>query len=133
MTPPQNASIYEGELASFWFDEQGILCAVSKKVSRTLEKQEANYELVRKITGNQKVCLLADNTETYTQDSQTRTYSAQVIPQLFKAMAVISRTAIGHASAHLFEYFQGQPIPIKRFEDEKEAKAWLIRYLSADG
>ena len=61
MIPPEHVTIYEGELASFWFDENGILCANSKSVPRTLEKQKANYDLVRQITGNRLVCLLADN------------------------------------------------------------------------
>jgi hypothetical protein len=129
MIPPENVTIYEGELASFWFDEDGILCANSKSVPRTLEKQKANYALVRQITGNKPVCLLADNTFTYTQDDTTREYSAQEMPKLFKAMAVISRTTIGRAAAHLFTYFQGQPIPIRGFENEKDAKEWLMQYL----
>jgi hypothetical protein len=129
MTPPLNTKIYDGELASFWFDEDGILCAVSKKVPRTMEKQKANYALVREITGNKRVCLLADNTDTYTQDDITRKYSAQEMPELFKAMAVISRTAIARAASHLFLYFHGEPIPIKSFDNEKEAKAWLKPFL----
>ena len=132
MTPPKNATLYEGELADFWLEEDGILCAVSKKVSRTQVKQKDNYELIRKITGNKRVCLLADNTETYTQDDSTRQYTAQEIPRIFKAMAIVSRTTIGRASAHLFEYFHGQPIPIKCFEHEKEAKTWLVQFLPAD-
>jgi hypothetical protein len=129
MHPPVNAKIYEGELASFWFDEDGILCAVSKGVFRTLEKQKANYDFIRKITGNKRVCLLADNTITYTQDDSTREYSATEMPKLFKAMAVMSRTAIGKAASHLFLFFQGQPVPIRNFDNEKEAKEWLRQYL----
>ena len=133
MTPPENAKVYEGELASFWFDENGILCAVSKKVSRTMENQKANYALVREIAANKRVCLLADNTDTYTQDDQIRQYSAGEMPKLFKAMAVISRTVIGRAAAHLFLYFQGQPVPIMSFDNEKEAKEWLMQFLHEDG
>jgi hypothetical protein len=59
MTPPSNARVYEGELADFWFDESGILCAVSKMVPRTLENQKANYDLIRASTSNTRVCLLA--------------------------------------------------------------------------
>ena len=77
MQAPDNVKIYEGELASFWFDEFGILCAVSKKVTRTIEKQKANYALIREITGNKRVCLLADNTVTYIQDEKTREYFAR--------------------------------------------------------
>ena len=130
MQPPDNVKIYEGELANFWFDEFGILCAVSKKVTRTLEKQKASYALVREITGNKRVCLLADNTVTYIQDEKTREYSATEMPELFKAMAVISNTVMGKAAAHLFQYFHGQPIPIKSFDNEKDAREWLKQYLN---
>lgn len=133
MTAPENIKIYEGELASFWFDENGILCAVSKKVSRTMEKQKDNYALVKEIIGNKRVCLLADNTDTYTQDDLTRQYSAQEMPRLFKAMAVISHTTMGRAAAHLFLYFHGQPVPIKSFENERDAKEWLMPFLHVDG
>jgi len=130
MQAPDNVKIYEGELASFWFDEFGILCAVSKKVTRTIEKQKANYALIREITGNKRVCLLADNTVTYIQDEKTREYSATEMPELFKAMAVISNTIMGKAAAHLFLYFHGQPVPIKSFDQEKEAREWLKQYLN---
>jgi hypothetical protein len=128
MTHPENSQIYEGELATFWFDENGILCAVSKKISRTMENQKANYALVREITGGKRVCLLADNTETYTQDEITRQYSAQEMPKLFKAMAVISHTVIGRAATHLFLYFHGQPIPIESFDNVEKAKEWLMQF-----
>ena len=129
MIPPEHVSIYEGELASFWFDEDGILCANSKSVPRTLEKQKASYEFVRQITGDRRVCLLADNTATYTQDDLTREYSAQEMPKLFKAMAVISGTTIARAAAHLFTYFHGQPVPIRTFDNEKEAREWLMQFV----
>ncbi len=130
MQAPDNVKIYEGELADFWFDDFGILCAVSKKVPRTIEKQKANYALIREITGNKRVCLLADNTVTYIQDDKTREFSAREMPELFKAMAVISHTVMGKAAAHLFQYFHGQPIPIRSFDNETEAKEWLKQYLN---
>ena len=130
MNPPENAKIYQGELADFWFDENGILYAVSKAVPRTLEKQKMNYDLIREITGNEKVCLLADNSVTYTQDNHTREYSAKEIPSLFKAMAVISRTSLGKAASFLFQYYEGQPIPIMVFDNEKDARTWLMQYVN---
>jgi len=129
MTPPINAKVYDGELADFWFDEHGILCAVSKMIPRTLENQHRNYQLIKKITGGKKVCLLADNTLTYEQDDTTRKLMAIEIPKLFKAMAVFSRTIFGQAVSDTFLYYQGSPIPIKTFKDEKEAKAWLLQYV----
>lgn len=129
MTPPINAKVYEGELADFWFDDQGILCAVSKMVPRTVENQQGNYELIRKITGGKRVCLLADNTLTYEHDDTTRKLMAEEIPKVFKAMAVFSRTVFGQAVSDTFLYYHGAPVPIKTFKDEKEAREWLQQYL----
>jgi hypothetical protein len=129
MTPPPNAKVYEGELADFWFDDDGILYAVSKMTPRTIEKQKANYDLIREITGNKRVCLLADNTLTYEQDDPTRDYMAAEVPKVFKAMAVTSRTIFGKAVSDTFLYYHGTPVPIKTFNDEIEAKEWLKQYL----
>jgi hypothetical protein len=131
MTPPANAKIYEGDLATFWFDDDGILCAVSKMTPRTIENQKANYELIREITGNNRVCLLADNTLTYEPDDVTQEYMAGEIPKIFKAMAVTSRTIFGKAVSDTFLYYQGQPVPIRTFQDEKEGKEWLRQYLNS--
>ncbi|HTH55026.1 MAG TPA: STAS/SEC14 domain-containing protein [Cyclobacteriaceae bacterium] len=129
MTPPINAKIYEGELADFWFDAHGILCAVSKMVPRTHENQLMNYELIRQITGGKRVCLLADNTLTYEQDDATRKLMATEIPKVFKAMAVFSRTIFGQAVSDTFLYYQGTPVPIKTFKNEEEARQWLQQHL----
>ena len=129
MTPPNNAKVYEGELADFWFDEEGFLCAVSKMVPRTFENQTGNYELIRQITGGKRVCLLEDNTLTYEHDDTTRKLMATEIPKVFKAMAVISRTVFGQAVSDTFLCYQGTPVPIKTFKDEPEARAWLRQYL----
>ena len=130
MTPPANAKVYEGELADFWIDEGEILCAISKMVPRTLATQKANYDLIRQITGNKRVCLLADNTLTYEQDDETRKYMATEIPKIFKAMAVVSRTVFGQAVSDTFLYYHGTPVPIRTFKDEIEAREWLIQYIN---
>ena len=129
MTPPDGSKVIEGELASFWMDEEGILCAISKMVPRTLENQKANYDLIRKITGDKRVCLLADNTRTYEQDEATQKYMASEMPKLFKAMAVTSKTIFGQAVSDTFLYYHGEPVPIKTFGDVNEARSWLRQYL----
>ena len=129
MIPTEHAIIYEGELASFWFDEDGILCSNAKPVHRTLENQKKHLALIRQIIGDDMVFLLSDNTATYTQDNLARAYSAQEMPKLFKAVAIISSTTIGKAAAHLFTYFHGQPVPIRVFDNKKDAKEWLRQFM----
>lgn len=129
MQVPPNVKTFEGGLATFWLDEHGILYAVSKTTPRTLERQIANYELIAKITGNKKVCLLSDTTNSSPQDKETRDYMAAHLPDLFKAMAVISASSGGRFITNIFLALKQQPIPIRFFTDEEEAKAWLMKYL----
>jgi hypothetical protein len=129
MKPSTNTKIFEGELATFWLDEHGILCALSKNTLRTLEKQKKNYEFIKEIVGNKKVCLLSDTTSSSPQDRKTREYSAIELPKMFNAMAVISDSVLGRYIANLFVVLKNQPIPIKMFDDEQEAKEWLKQYL----
>ena len=129
MKPPDNAKIIEGELATFWFDESGILCAIAKNVPRSLEKQRDNYVFIKQITGNKKVCLLSDTTSSTPQDKETRDYSATEMPNVFKAMAIISDSVLGQFSANVFLALKDQPIPIKFFADENTAIEWLKAYL----
>jgi hypothetical protein len=128
---PESGStkIFEGELATLWFDENGILCALAKSVPRTLEKQKENYTFIRQITGNKKVCLLSDTTSSRPQDKETRDYMARELPNVFKAMAVISESVTGIFITNVFLTLKRQPIPIKIFSDEKKAKEWLKQYL----
>lgn len=129
MQLPKDRTIFEGELASFWFDENGFLCAQAKNTPRTLERQKENYALIRKISGNKKVCLLTDTTSSSAQDRATREYTATEIPHIFKAMAIISTSAAGRMVANLFIALKDNPIPIKIFGDESSAREWLKTYL----
>lgn len=129
MKPPVNAKLIEGELATFWFDESGILCAIAKSTPRSLDKQKNNYVLVREITGNKKVCLLSDTTASAPQDKETRNYAAKEIPNFFKAMAVISDTVLGRFGANVFMALKDQPVPMQFFTNEADAKEWLKQYL----
>jgi hypothetical protein len=129
MKPPPDVKIFEGELATFWFDENGILCALSKNTPRTLEKQKKNYEFIREITSNKKVCLLSDTTTSRPQDKETRDYMAGELPKIFKAMAVISGSVLGKLITNTFLVLKKQPIPIKMFSNEAEAKEWLKNHL----
>jgi hypothetical protein len=129
MKPGINDKLYEGELATFWFDENGILCALAKNTIRTLERQKTNYDFIRKITGNKKVCLLSDTSNSSPQDKETRDYIARELPGIFKAMAIISTSTMGEFSANVFIALKDQPIPILFCDTEEKAKEWLKQFL----
>jgi len=131
MKKPDDLNVYESELATFWFDENGILCSRSKAVTRTVAKQKSTYALIRQITDNRKVCLFSDmrNSALVLQDDKTREYIAREMPKLFIAMAVESESTLEKVGPTIFLNTMNEPIPIRMFSDEHEAKEWLKSFL----
>lgn len=130
MQIPDNVEIHELPTSVLWFDESGILCSVAKKVlQQTLEEAKKTMIDFNKITEGKKVCLLSDSTNSSPLNKEMRDYYAEVIPELVKAVAIISRSAVGRMAANLFFSIKKQPYPVKMFTDENEAKEWLKQYL----
>ena len=130
MTPPKNAEVIELHSSTIWFDENGILCSIAKKVpQQTLEQAKESMIEFTKLTGGKKVCMLSDNTDSPPVNKEMRDYAAEVIPEIAKAIAVISRSSVGRMAANLFFSLKKQPYPVKFFEKEEEAKQWLKQYL----
>lgn len=130
MTPPENAVVHDLPNSTIWFDENGILHSVAKKVpQQTLEVAKANLEVFKKITGGKKVCMLSDSTDSPPVNKEMRDFAAEVIPKIAKAIAIMSRSAVGKMAANLFFSLKKQPYPVKFFDNEDEAREWLKQYL----
>mgnify|MGYP001573491278 CR=1 FL=1 len=129
MKIPDNTQLYEGELYTFWFDTNGFLCAFAKNVDRSLDKQKKHFEFVRQITDNKKVCFMADTTNSKIINTETREHSEREMPNLFKAIAILSDTALGKVNTVVFQNLNIQSVPLKTFSGEMEAKEWLKLYL----
>jgi len=130
MVLPENSEVFEFPTSTMWFDENGILCSIAKKLPRqTVEEAKKTMEEFIKITGGKKVCMLSDSTDSAPINKEMRDYLAEVIPEIAKAIAVISRSAVGKMVANLFFSIKKQPYPVKMFTDEREAKEWLKQYL----
>ena len=130
MEPPKNIKIFEWETSRFWFDEKGILCSVSKKVNpQSLEETKLIVSNFKKIIGNRKVCILLDVTNSSEASKEVRDYAAVEFPKFVKAMAMISKSALGKMLANLFFSIKTQPYPSKMFNNEEDAKEWLQQYL----
>ena len=130
MVPPSNTQVFEFSTSLMWWDESGILCSVSKKVpQQTLEEARKTMIEFKKITAGKKVCLLSDSTDASPANKEMRDYAAEVIPEIVKAIAIISRSALGKMAANLFFAIKKQPYPMKMFNHETEAKEWLKQYL----
>lgn len=128
-TPPNIKGI-ELPTATLWLDDEGILRSVSRKAPKqTLEQTRQNFQILKKYINNQKVCMLLDVTDTSQSTREVRDFAAQELPTFVKAIAMISRSALGKMLANLFFSLKSQPYPVKMFNDENEALQWLRQYL----
>lgn len=130
MDLPTDTKIYDLPTTTLWFDKDGIVCSISKKIPpQTLEDSKKGVEDFKKIIGNKKVCLLADVTNSAETTREVRDYAAIELPKLVKAVAMISKSALGRMLANMFFSIKEQPYPVKMFSDEVEAKQWLKKFL----
>jgi hypothetical protein len=130
MEPPKNVEVIDWPTSTMWFDEEGILYSKSKKAPpQTLEEAKRSIERFKKITGGKKVCMLADISNSAPTNKENRDWAAQEMPNLVKAIAMISTSAMGRMVANLFFGLKPPPYPSKMFSSEKEAKEWLKQYL----
>jgi hypothetical protein len=130
MTPPKDAKVVDLPTSIIWFDADGILYSIAKKVpQQTLEEAKASLVDFLKVTGGKKVCMISDNTDSPAVNKEMRDYAAEVIPEIAKAIAVISRSSVGRMAANLFFSLKKQTYPVKFFENEDDAKQWIKQYL----
>jgi hypothetical protein len=128
MKPPTNTELFEGPLGTYWFDEDGILYSASKSPRRTIENVTANIELVKRISKNKPVCLIVYLSKSSKPDKQTRDYVAKELPNVYKAMAMVSKSGLGRFIMNFIFGLNKPSIPMKTFSDDKKAKEWLMQY-----
>ena len=118
--------LIQGDIADYRLDDSGILYSYSKSVLRTVPLMEANAALVKQMTGGKPVPLLIFLKNSPMPDKATRQYSKEKIPELYSAMAMVSKPGLSSFIMKLLFAFQKPPIPMKSFTDELEAKEWLM-------
>lgn len=128
MTVPTDKVIYEGEIATYWFDD-GILVSLSKNPKRTVENIKNNVALVKQITGNKRIPLLIYLSPSPVPDKETRRFSTQQLPVIYSAMAMVSKPGLANLIMSILFKFKPPPIPMKNFTEDKEAKEWLKQFL----
>ncbi|MGE5377778.1 MAG: STAS/SEC14 domain-containing protein [Bacteroidota bacterium] len=126
---PNDRQIYEGEIATYWIDDDGILVSLSKSPKRTVENISGNVALVKQITNNKRVPILIYLSNSPVPDKETQRFSREQLPNIYTAMAMISEPGLAKFIMNLLFKLQSPPIPMKNFTDEKEAKEWLKQYL----
>ncbi len=129
MKLPDNIQLINGEIADYWFDSDGILFSFSKSPVRTIKNISENIALVRSITNNQKVPLLIYLSDSPVPDKATRKFSTEQLPEVYSAMAMVSKPGLSKLIMNLLFKFKKPPIPMKSFTDDEQAREWLKLYL----
>jgi len=121
--------LIEGEIADYLLTDEGILISYSKSILRTVENISANVALVKKITNNKKVPLLIYLKNSPVPDKETRKFSTEQLPQIYTAMAMVSKPGLAQLIMKILFKFQIPPIPMKSFTDDEKAREWLRQFL----
>ena len=121
---PSDREVFEGEIATYWF-EGDILVARSKPVRRTVKLIAGNVELVKRISGGERVPLLIYLVDSPVPDKETRKFSAKMVPEIYSAMAMISRSSLARMIMRAVFALNKPPIPMRSFGSAEEAKKWL--------
>jgi hypothetical protein len=127
MTIPTDRPVYEGEIATYWFDD-GILVSLSKSPRRTVANITANVALVKQITNNKRVPLLIYLSNSPVPDKETRRFSTTQLPVIYSAMAMVSKPGLAQFIMRILFQLKPPPIPMKSFSNDLEAKEWLKKY-----
>lgn len=128
ITIPKDREVTEGEIATYWFEED-ILVSLSKSPKRTVELIKNNVTLVKRLTGNKPVPLLIYLSDSPVPDKETRKFSAEKVPEIYSAMAMISKPGLSKLIMNMVFSLKKPPIPMKSFTDAREAKEWLKQFL----
>src|SRR2546423_14571074 len=121
MTSLKDKEIFEGEIATYWFDD-GILVSISKSPRRTVENITNNIALVKRITNNKKVPLLIYLSKSPIPDKETRKFVTEQLPNVYTAMAMVSKPGLARFIMNFLFKLKPPSIPMKNFTDDKEAK-----------
>ena len=128
MNGPTDREIFEGEIASYWF-EDGMLVSLSKSPRRTVENIKGNVALVKQITNNKPVPLLIYLSNSPVPDKGTRKFSTEQLPIIYSAMAMVSKPGLAKFIMNILFRLKPPPIPMKSFTDDREAKEWLSQFV----
>jgi hypothetical protein len=131
MTPPENIEVHENATSTWWLEESGILCSISKKDAPDLNREQSLQQIaeLNKITGGKKMCMLLEITYGRPSKREDREFAAAELQKIIKALALVSKSALGKMVANLFFNLKPPPYPTKMFSDENEAREWLQQYL----
>ncbi len=131
---PDNIKTHQLTNSTVWFDEEGILYSQPNDVpdpDLTDEEIMREMEKFRAITGNKKVCMIAEAHPKGGKPpkKEQRALIAKEISSVTKAMAIITTSSLSRMIINLFFGFRPPDYPVKMFKSEAEAKEWIRKYL----
>jgi hypothetical protein len=129
MIIPENTTLIKGEIADYRLGQDGILYSYSKSTLRTVQSITDNIALVKKITHNKTVPLLIYLTNSPVPDKATRKFSTEQLPNVYKAMAMVSKPGLAQLIMRILFKFQSPPIPMQSFSNDREAREWLKQFV----
>lgn len=129
MHPPHHLPRIHGEIADYYWEEDGLLISYSKRPKRTVENITANGALVKQITDNKRVPLMIYLSNSPVPHKRTRKFATEQLPVIYSAMAMISEPGLAQFIMNMLFRFQSPPIPMKSFINQEQARAWLKNYL----
>jgi hypothetical protein len=121
--------LIKGEIADYKYDHDGILYSYSKDPKRTVKMIADNIALVKQITGGKKPPLLIYLCDSPIPDKETRLYSAEQLPNVYSAMAMVSKPGLSKLIMNILFRLRKPPIPMKSFTDDEKARTWLRKFL----
>lgn len=129
MIKPKNVELIHGKIADYWYAPDGILYSYSKNPMRTIQNITENIALVKQITGNKIVPLLIYLSNSPVPDKATRKFSAEQLPNVYSAMAMVSKPGLSKFIMNILFQLKAPPIPMKSFTNDEEAKQWLKQFV----
>jgi hypothetical protein len=127
--PPDNIQLIKGEIADYWFAPDGILYSYSRNPRRTVKNITENIALVKSITNNKIIPLLIYLNNSPVPDKATRKFSAEQLPNVYSAMAMVSKPGLSKFIVNILFRVKPPAIPMKSFTDDKKAKEWLAQFV----
>ena len=125
---PEKTQLIQGEIADYWLDPDGILFSFSKSPKRTVKNISENIALVKQITGGKKIPLLIYLVDSPVPDKETRKFSAEQLPNVYTAMAMVSKPGLAKLIMNLLFALKPPSIPMKSFTDDEQAREWLKQF-----
>lgn len=127
--PAHHTPLTKGEIADYYYSPEGILYSYSKNPRRTVKNISENIALVKHITRGKKVPLLIYLCDSPVPDKETRRFSTEQLPNVYTAMAMVSKPGLAQLIMNILFRFKPPAIPMKSFTDEAEALVWLKQHL----